>query len=192
MKLGPWLSSASLFLLARSIPLGFGRLVVSTRRFPQPTNVPREVELELEALVGSPDGSRALGDLLDTWSASPGALMEQALRALGSGRLHYEAWTPSPGLIEPRRESRRLEELVSDEPDETPLHAVILVLVDLQDRPVPGARYHLVDPEGRNHHGVLDRLGRVEIEGIRKAGACKVSFPEFDSRAWSYVSAHPL
>lgn len=34
--------------------------------------------------------------------------------------------------------------------------------------------------------------GRAEIEGIRKAGACQVSFPEFDNGAWTYVSAHPL
>jgi len=178
--------------LPRSIHLGFGRLHVSTHGFPQSMQVSRAVELELEAFAASPDGARALADLLDTWPDTPHVLVERALLALGSGRLQYETWAPAAGVAGPRHETRWLADLAGDEPAVIPVHAVVLELVDQQDHPVVGAQYHLVDPEGRAHRGVLDHEGRAEIDGIRKAGACKVSFPEFDNGAWTYVSAHPL
>ncbi len=183
---------ASLFPLSRFIQLGFGRLQVSTFGFPQPTRVTREVELELEAFAASHDGARALADLLDTWSDAPRVLIERALRALESGRLQYEAWAPVVQVTGRPPQADWLAALAGDEPTEIPVHAVVLELVDLRDRPVAGAQYHLVDPEGRAHRGILDHEGRAEIREIRKSGACKVSFPEFDSRAWTYVSAHPL
>ncbi len=85
-----------------------------------------------------------------------------------------------------------LVSLAEGEEEDLSVHAVVLLLLDTEDRPVSGAQYRMVDPDGRTHRGQLDGDGRAEVRDIRSAGACKVSFPEFDNGAWAYVSAHPL
>ncbi len=176
----------------RFVQLSFGRLVVSSRGFPVTAGIPRAVEAELCSFADSPSGSRALADLLDAMPSSAAMLVEQTMHALDSGRLSYEPWRATPRLVSPPDDEQRLAGLVADEPAEIAIHAVVLELVDVQDRPVRGAQYLLVDPEGRTHRGVLDDHGRAELRELRKPGACKVCFPEFDDAAWSYVSAHPL
>ncbi len=172
--------------------LSLGRLQVARSPFPALVDVPRTVELEILAFAATPAGARALGDLLDMPSHASDELAEQVLRALARGDLEYEAWSPTPGWGSVLASPRPLAQLARDEPREIPLHAVILELIDTQDRPVSGAAYHLVDPDGRTHRGRLDDEGKAEIRDVRSPGDCKVSFPDFDHEAWVYFSAHPL
>lgn len=174
--------------------LSFGRLQTSGESFVRFADVPRHVELEVLEFAATLSGARALGDLLDTpFVESSHAVAERTLEALASGRLEYVAWSPAEGLTVSSVPDTDLAALAAEEwGEEVPIHAVVLELIDAQDRPVAGASYRLLDPEGRTHSGNLDHEGRAEIRQIRKAGNCKVSFPEFDNGAWSYIHAHPM
>lgn len=166
--------------------------MVSTFGGPRLTSLPFEVEREVLAHASTPEGCRVLADLLDASLDAPERIAQRVLEALACGRFVYEERTPSPGLVGPADVADALADLTVDDEEDLAVHSVILELVDTQDQPVAGAAYTLVDPTGRAHSGCLDRQGRAEIREIKKAGRCKVSFPEFDSRAWTYVSAHPL
>lgn len=172
--------------------LSFGRLQVSRTAFPQVADLHRRVELEILAFAETPWGARELADLLETTPDSPERIAEKVLRALACGALEYDAWAPPAGLVGATATPTALTELSVEELPELAIHAVVLELIDTQDRPVARAAYRLLDPEGRTHTGILDGGGRAEIHNIRKAGHCKVSFPEFDNLAWTYVHAHPL
>lgn len=150
------------------------------------------VEREVLSHAATPEGSRVLADLLDAFPDSPERTAKRILDALERGQLRYEAWTPSPTLVGPAVVAEMLAGSTELNEDALVVHSVIVELLDTRDRPVAGAAYTLVDPTGRAHSGHLDETGRAEIQQIKQAGNCKVSFPEFDSRAWTYVSAHPL
>ncbi len=178
--------------MTRQVQLSFGRLLVSTFGSPRLTTLPFEVEREVLAHASTPEGARVLADLIDDFPGSPERTAQRVLEALESGRLMYEQWSPPTSLVGPSDVGDALTELTSEEEEQLVVHAVILELLDTQDRPVAGAAYTVVDPSGRAHSGCLDSEGRAEIREIKTAGNCKVCFPEFDSRAWTYVSAHPL
>lgn len=178
----------------RRIQLGFGGLQVSGSPFRRFVDVPRQIELEVREFASTSSGARALCNLLNTWVESSERVAERTMRALACGELEYVAWHPSGGSAGSRSAPTDLTALLADEDnaDEVPLYAVVLELVNALNEPIPGAAYRLVDPAGRSHSGSLDHDGRAEVRAIRKAGSCKVSFPEFDSEAWSYVHAEPL
>lgn len=178
--------------MTRQVQLSFGRLLVSTFGGPRLTTLPFAVEREVLAHASTPEGARVLADLLDAFPDTPERTAQRVLEALECGRLQYEGWSPPTSLAGPRDVADPLTELASEEEEQLVVHTVILELLDTQDRPVAGAAYTVVDPSGRAHSGSLDAQGRAEIREIKKAGNCKVCFPEFDSRAWTYVSAHPL
>jgi hypothetical protein len=46
--------------------------------------------------------------------------------------------------------------------------------------PVDGAAYIVIAPDGRKFTGVTDTQGRALVVGLRSAGQCRISFPEFD------------
>ena len=52
---------------------------------------------------------------------------------------------------------------------------------DRKKRPVPGAAWEVVLPNGKTITGALDRNGKTRIEGIDH-GQCKVTFPSLDRR----------
>lgn len=116
------------------------------------------------------------------------------MEALACGEIEYVAWSPGGGSTPGTTQSVRLASLLADDGDaeEVPHHAVVIALVDDQDQPVAGAAYYLIDPAGHTHSGSLDHEGRAEIRKIRKPGKCRVSFPGYDSEAWSYIHAQPL
>ncbi|MGH1341103.1 MAG: hypothetical protein ACRBN8_06100 [Nannocystales bacterium] len=178
----------------RRLQLGFGALQVSGSPFRRFVDVPRQVELEVREFASTVSGARALANLLNAWVESGDRIAEKAMRALACGELEYVAWHPSAGSAKGSSAPTDLTALLpeDDNEDEVPLHAVVLELVNALDEPIAGAAYRLLDPAGRTHSGSLDHDGRAEIREIRKAGTCKVSFPEFDSEAWSYVHAEPL
>lgn len=173
------------------VPLTFGSLAVSNDRLPRVVDVPRTLELDVTALASTPHGSEELARLLDIDPHSP-FIAERVVEALSRGQLVYEDWTPTFGSANRLIDEVDLHDLAGDEVEELVEHSVVLELVDGDDVPVPRAAYQLIDPDGRTHEGRLDKDGRAEVEGIRKAGDCKVCFPEFDQAAWDYVSAFPL
>ena len=179
--------------MSRRFPLAFGSLVVSNAGFPTLAEVPHAVISEVRALALSARGRDELARLLDLGPA-PHHLAERVLEALSRGQLVYEAWAPSRSAAQTPdvAPNPSLAELAGDEPEDLVLHAVVLELVDGDDLPVPRAEFRLIDPEGRTHEGRLDHEGRAEVEGIRKPGACKVCFPEFDQSSWDYIHATPL
>lgn len=67
----------------------------------------------------------------------------------------------------------------------TPVHWIEIVLVGEDDQPVPGEAYEIELPDGRIRRGRLDVEGKARVDGIARAGACKVRFPELDQDAWS-------
>lgn len=54
-------------------------------------------------------------------------------------------------------------------------------LKDRKKRPVPGAAWEVLLPNGRTITGALDRNGKTRIEGI-DPGQCRVTFPALDRR----------
>lgn len=63
---------------------------------------------------------------------------------------------------------------------------VEIELVGEDDEPIPGARYRVTLPGGAVREGELDEDGRARLDGV-PPGACRVSFPELDERAWEPV-----
>ncbi|MFN0131014.1 MAG: hypothetical protein ACKVW3_00525 [Phycisphaerales bacterium] len=78
--------------------------------------------------------------------------------------------TPTPGEDPPPEELTWIE----------------IELVDQDDRPVSGARYSLILPDGSPDGGTLDEQGFTRREGL-KPGTCMVSFPEFDGGSWRKI-----
>lgn len=80
----------------------------------------------------------------------------------------------------------RHEEIERDEPEPeaTALHWIEIVLVGEDDQPIPGVRYQLELPDGRLRTGRLGADGVARVDGIEKAGNCKVTFPDLDQDAW--------
>ncbi len=181
--------------MLRHVQLSFGQLRVSPSGFPRFVEPAREVEFEVLAFAATPSGCREFAALLDEPAEdTPERIVERVLHELASGRLEYDRGMPSGGgsAFGPRVENHDLAELATDDPEAELLHAVVIELADTEDRPIPGVAFDLVDPDGRTHSGHLDDEGRAEVGSIRSSGNCKVSFPEFDNRAWTYVAAYPL
>ena len=70
---------------------------------------------------------------------------------------------------------------------ESPTHWIEIELVDAADHPVPDARYIIVLPDGEERWGKLDGNGLARITDIPQSGQCKVSFPDYDAKAWRSV-----
>ena len=54
-------------------------------------------------------------------------------------------------------------------------------LIDRKKRPVPGAAWDVLLPNGQTVSGILDRNGKTRLEGI-DPGECTVTFPALDQR----------
>lgn len=54
-------------------------------------------------------------------------------------------------------------------------------LIDRKKRPVPGAAWDVLLPNGETVSGILDRNGKTRLEGI-DPGECTVTFPALDQR----------
>ena len=129
--------------MTQSVQLSFGRLRVSRGGFPRIVELPPHVELEVLAFAETPWGARTLADLLDVEPKSPQQIADALLHALSRGDLEFDAWTAAPVGFSAVAEPAELTELAGHEPHVVPNHAVVLELIDTEDRPVAGAAYHL-------------------------------------------------
>lgn len=59
-----------------------------------------------------------------------------------------------------------------------------IVLVDMDDKPVPNIRYLITLPSGKVKEGKLNEHGKAKYEQIGP-GKCTISFPDLDKDAWS-------
>ena len=58
-----------------------------------------------------------------------------------------------------------------------------ILLLDMNDEPVPNEKYKIELPDGSTVQGKLDAQGLARHTGI-KPGECKVTFPDLDMEAW--------
>lgn len=59
-----------------------------------------------------------------------------------------------------------------------------IVLVDMENHPVPGEPYRVTLPDNSVAEGSLDEKGFARVEGF-DAGNCKITFPKRDQTVWS-------
>lgn len=67
---------------------------------------------------------------------------------------------------------------------------VEIELLDADRRPLAGAAYRLVLPDGEVREGKLGPDGRSREES-KQPGACKLSFPDLDANDWGPADAPP-
>jgi len=63
---------------------------------------------------------------------------------------------------------------------------VALKLVDQDNQPVSGEKYHIELPDGSTRDGETDAAGEGWVEDI-DPGNCKFSFPDLDASEWTAV-----
>jgi hypothetical protein len=71
-----------------------------------------------------------------------------------------------------------------EDPPVLPSHFVEIALVDADDAPVAGQRYQIELPNGTVMNGRTNDAGVARVDGITRAGTCKVRFPDLDEDAW--------
>ena len=61
---------------------------------------------------------------------------------------------------------------------------IAIELVGEDDKPIPGACYRIILPDGTSEEGTLDSAGRTRVDDI-DPGTCVVTFPDLDQDAWA-------
>ena len=64
---------------------------------------------------------------------------------------------------------------------------IVIELVGMDDKPVPGQRYEIRLPDGNKRQGRLDLEGRAIVDSIPKEGECKFTFLDLDQDAWEPI-----
>lgn len=72
----------------------------------------------------------------------------------------------------------------TEEDKKTKKSWIEIVLVDVENRPVPGEPYRITLPDNSVAEGTLDEKGFARVEAF-DAGNCKVTFPSRDQSVWS-------
>lgn len=70
-------------------------------------------------------------------------------------------------------------------------HFIEVELFDEAGDPVPGERFSVLLPSGKEVHGVTGRDGRARLL-CGQPGTCRVRFVDLDGEAWDFDSATPL
>ncbi len=70
-------------------------------------------------------------------------------------------------------------------PDKSKKHWIEIMLVDKQNKPVPGEPYRITLPDGNTvAEGTLNEKGIARVDGI-DPGTCKVTFTNLEKQAWN-------
>lgn len=72
----------------------------------------------------------------------------------------------------------------TEEDKKTKKSWIEIVLVDMENRPVPGEPYRITLPDNSVAEGTLDENGFARVEAF-DAGNCKITFPNRDQSVWS-------
>ena len=72
----------------------------------------------------------------------------------------------------------------TEEDKKTKKSWIEIVLVDMENRPVPGEPYKITLPDNSIAEGTLDEKGFARVEAF-DAGNCKITFPNRDQTVWS-------
>lgn len=72
----------------------------------------------------------------------------------------------------------------TEEDKKTKKSWIEIVLVDMENRPVPGEPYRITLPDSSVAEGTLDEKGFARVEAF-DAGNCKITFPNRDQSVWS-------
>lgn len=132
---------------------------------------------------------RSLDDLHSRWShgvAKDRALaLEHLCRALETGALRF--------YVEPRTvrlEPPQVQDLLPEDYEpavELPRHWIEVRVVDEDEQPRDGERYHVVLADGTELSGRLDRNGVTRIPDV-PGGPSRWSFPELHPDQWDMAS----
>lgn len=125
--------------------------------------------------------------------ATDDQIIDQAAQLLGTGQWHVHAPvrtranTSGPGDAPekpPADDSGSQKPLQSTMPaSATKLSWIEIRLVDGTGKPVPGAAYEIIMPDGSIRTGSLNAKGVARYDQIA-AGNCQVRFPELDGKEW--------
>lgn len=141
--------------------------------FPEGDPLVRDVLFDVAALLGV--------DADEGVSLPTAALRGLVEAAVAEGLLRVERLTDGWPTF---RVSEPVEEKQHDEKKEKKTFVAIQLVDDADpSRPVPFKRYRIELPDGSTREGLLDQYGRALVDGIDE-GECKVSFPDFDAKAW--------
>lgn len=116
-------------------------------------------------------------EVLEADVSDPGAVAEMKKEQAEKKEGKYGS-TPSKPYKPPE------EDDADEEEEETSW--IEIELVDEEDNPVPGARYSVTLPDGREARGTLNADGFARLDGI-PPGNCEVSFVKIDANAWEKV-----
>jgi type VI secretion system secreted protein VgrG len=72
----------------------------------------------------------------------------------------------------------------TEEDKKTKKSWIEIVLVDMENKPVPGEPYRVTLPDNSVAEGTLDEKGFARVEAF-DAGNCKITFPNRDQSVWS-------
>ncbi len=64
---------------------------------------------------------------------------------------------------------------------------VVIRMIDMEGKPVPGIRFRLKLPDGTVEEGTLDGNGMRRRDGLEPA-SCSVCFPDLDQDAWEQLN----
>lgn len=95
---------------------------------------------------------------------------------------------PTPSLPPPQIETPKQEvppSVIAPAKTEEPKKKtwIEIMLVDMEGKPVSGARYRITAPTGEITEGTLNEFGQAGVYQI-DPGNCKVTFPDLDEEAW--------
>lgn len=113
-------------------------------------------------------------------------LLARVARQIDFGRWQLERNDENRPPLDPQEvtDLNDLRPPPTDDPVVEQTHHVEIQLVGDDDAPIIGERYRVELPNGRVVEGRTGDGGTAYIDGISRAGTCKVSFPDRDADAW--------
>ncbi len=151
----------------------------------------------LESLLPDPFYASALRSIvaeLDPWDArgEDRQVLARVVAAIVAGRLVVVRGTPLlPRGYEgagPRADRPAEVDRQRSQPPVDATHWVEIYLVDGDNEGIPGQRYLIISPDGRQYRGYTDSLGSARITRM-PPGTCQVSFPDLDAGACQQVAS---